>query len=278
MHFQSVNIGSTDAIQIFDGWDTSMVSQLAYFQDFSGDRSGELQGMDTTSISGGPSARLLYSSTPLLTLQFSTGSSDARRRYSSEHGNIRFPAQAQYNGFSLTTRCMRAPAAFQTGYLLLGIWFLLAITATFRCYWQVNFGAKSGGLWKMNVQELLSIAKAMQLNADIDGDGVLEKSELVAAITQSPEWPSQSANGLALSTFEKLSTDDDPTVTLPVLSLCCCCCCFHFFCEQTTSTVLIIVYLLGRNGSTCLGTPWCSFLTFFPALLVAWRHSPIYCS
>ena len=68
----------------------------------------------------------------------------------------------------------------------------------------------------MNEAELCSIADAMQLNADIDGDGDVDKSELIAAITQSPQWPSQMGSGLALSSFETLSTDKDPSTWINV--------------------------------------------------------------
>jgi hypothetical protein len=104
------------------------------------------------------------------------------------------------------------------------MWWVLALSALARAWWRINYGAKSGGLWKMNVVELCSIADAMDLNAgekrrlfsslalmtigdfpsqalgtntrktqtngrfstplDIDGDGDVDKSELIAAITQ----------------------------------------------------------------------------------------------
>ena len=213
LRMTKVNMGSADSLQIYDGWDTQMVSQLAYFKNFAGDRSGEFSNFDggTTSVTGGPSARLLYSSTPLLTLQLKTGSSAARSRYSAKHGGISFPAEERYEGFSLTHRCAPPPPGFQTwGLVLLGLWWVLALSTLARAYWRIHYGAKSGGLWKMNVVELSSIADAMGVDADIDGDGDVDKSELVAAITQSSQWPAHIGNGLALSSFEKLSTDSDP--------------------------------------------------------------------
>jgi hypothetical protein len=103
--------------------------------------------------------------------------------------------------------------------LFQGLWWLFAILALTRAYWRINYGAKSGGLWKMNVVELSSIADAMGVNADIDGDGDVDKPELIAAITQSPQWPAQIGNGLALSSFETLSTDSEPSewVNVPAL-------------------------------------------------------------
>jgi hypothetical protein len=212
LRMTKVNMGSADSLQIFDGWDTEMVSQLAYFKAFAGDRSGEFSNYagGTTSVTGGPSARLLYSSTPLLTLQLKTGSSEARRRYSAKHGGINFQAEERYEGFSLTHRCAQPPPGFRTwGLVSLGLWWVLALSTLARAYWRIHYGAKSGGLWKMNVVELSSIADAMGVDADIDGDGDVDKSELVAAITQSSQWPAQIGNGLALSSFEKLSTDSN---------------------------------------------------------------------
>ena len=167
-------------------------------------------------MTGGPSARLLFSSTPLLTLQLTTGGSDARLAYSRQHGRIRFPSNELYTGFSLTHRCVVPPPAFTAGFGLLGLWWIASILCLSRAFWRINYGAKSGGLWKMNEAELCSIADAMQLNADIDGDGDVDKSELIAAITQSPQWPSQMGSGLALSSFETLSTDKDPSTWINV--------------------------------------------------------------
>lgn len=128
-------------------------------------------------------------------------------QYSGKHGNIRFPAEDSYSGFTLTHRCLVPPPSFNVGFGLLAVWSVLAIFCLLRAYWKINFGSKSGGLWKMNEKELLSIANAMKLDADIDGDGELDKSELIAAITQSAEWPSEL--GLSISTFETVSTDSD---------------------------------------------------------------------
>ena len=74
-----------------------MAAALAYFKDFSGDRSGEFatHGRDYTSVTGGPSARLLLSSTPLLTLQLTTGGSEARKAYSRRHGRIKRRVDAE---------------------------------------------------------------------------------------------------------------------------------------------------------------------------------------
>ena len=202
-----VNMGAADSLRIYDGWDARMSSQLAYFKDFAGDRSGEFSnaGGGFTSVSGGPSARLLISTTPLLAIQLKTGSSEVRRAYTRTHGRINFAAEERYEGFSLTHRCVVPPASFTAGVGLLGVWWLLAISGLTRAYWRINYGAKSGGLWKMNVVELSSIADAMGLDADIDGDGDVDKSELIAAITQSPQWPAQIGNGLALVRFRSLS-------------------------------------------------------------------------
>ena len=114
-----------------------MSSQLAYFKDFAGDRSGEFSndGGGFTSVSGGPSARLLISSTPLLAIQLETGSSDARQRYTRKHGHINFAAEERYEGFSLTHRCVVPPPGFTTGILFSHFsQFLPLIPLTLRCF------------------------------------------------------------------------------------------------------------------------------------------------
>ena len=74
----------------------------------------------------------------------------------------------------------------------------------------------------MNVAELASIAAAMGISPeeyDIDGDGSVDKAELIAAITQSETWPTGNEDGegitvagLSLCSYEKLMNDDDPAV------------------------------------------------------------------
>ena len=51
----------------------------------------------------------------------------------------------------------------------------------------------------MNETELMSIAEAMGLSPDIDGDGAVGKSELIASITQSSNWPGTILNTIRIA-------------------------------------------------------------------------------
>jgi hypothetical protein len=228
VRFKQVNMGAADELHIFDGWETGggglLGTQLAYFKDYAGDRSSGLARTyagEATSVSGGPSSRLLRSSSSLLSMRLTTGSSDARRKYSEEHAGVPFHAELRYEGFSLTHRCVvPTPSFTYAGAALLGLWWVLAAWSLSHAYKRICYGAKSGGLWKMDVDGLTSIAKAMALanDGDLDGDGETDKSELITAITQSKEWPHHQ-NGLALSSFETISGDEVPSAWIEVSTL-----------------------------------------------------------
>jgi hypothetical protein len=152
--------------------------------------------------------RLLSGSTPSTeAFARSRGTTDLR---------MPFPVAPEHTGFALSHRCVPPASGFKLGYGLLGGWWVLAIWCMRRAMMRIRYGAKSGGLWKMNEQELAVIAEAMDIDCDIDGDGAVDKSELIAAITQSPNWPVGVAGrrggvaALALSSFEHLPTDSDP--------------------------------------------------------------------
>lgn len=220
-----MNVGINDQLRIFDGWALDGdVPQLAYFKNHAGDRSSELARGGATSVSGGPSSRLLYSSTSVLTFQLITGSSEIRSTYSQAHGDVPFPAQERFDGFSLTHKCGAAPDPFPWwGIVLFVAWWVLSIWCLVHAYQRINYGAKSGGLWKMDIEGLRSIEEAMQIEdeeeADLDHKDIMldrtGRSELIAKIIQHEHWPHRQI-GLALSSFETVTGDDEPAAWVDV--------------------------------------------------------------
>ena len=89
---------------------------------FGGDRSdvsGDVS-LDATSVTGGPSARLLASTADILTIRLKTESTAARKAYSAAHAQVPFAAEQQYTGFYLTHRCIPPAAAINGGFAFLG--------------------------------------------------------------------------------------------------------------------------------------------------------------
>ena len=218
VQFQTVHINSPDELRIYDAWQADQTLQLGYFLDFDGDRSLPVTNETdlTTSVSGGPSARHLQSTGPVLTVQFESGSSEARAAYTLSHGRIAFPADPEHKGFHLTHSC-QPPLSYysRSGFYLLGLYAVLVMYCLRRAYKRIFYSAKTGGLWKMSVPELQTLARAMDVELDNETartDGTATKSEMIARITQSERWPEGKTvvAGLALSTFGELPTDDDP--------------------------------------------------------------------
>ena len=112
------------------------------------------------------------------------------------------------------------------GIVLFATWWVLAVWGLVRAFQQINYGGKSGGLWKLEMSGLKSIEKAMQIEDEDDAglehtEAILDqttKSELIAKITQHEHWPHRRV-GLALSSFEDLSGDDDPLAWVNVSTL-----------------------------------------------------------
>eukprot|EP01045_Picozoa_sp_COSAG04_P010798 COSAG04_NODE_671_length_11329_cov_2.762867_8_plen_1204_part_01 len=222
VQFQTVHIDSPDELRIYDAWQADQTLQLGYFLDFDGDRSLPVTNETdlTTSVSGGPSARQLQSTGPVLTVQFESGSSEARAAYTLSHGRIAFPANPEHKGFHLTHSC-QPPLAYllglpaRPGFYLFALYIVLVMYCLRRAYKRIFYSAKTGGLWKMSVPELQTLARAMDVELDNETartDGTATKSEMIARITQSERWPEGKTvvAGLALSTFDELPTDDDP--------------------------------------------------------------------
>ena len=203
LRFDEVNLRADDTLRVFEGWGSdSMSAQLAYFLGFTGDRSAGFRDQEeqgATSVTGGPSARLLQSAGPVLTVRLKTASTDINAAYSAAHGDVPLFIPGDSRGFALSHRCIPAATSFSAGLGALGCWWIFAIWGIRRAYTLINYGSKSGGLWKMNETELMSIAEAMGLSPDIDGDGAVGKSELIASITQSSNWPGTILNTIRIA-------------------------------------------------------------------------------
>jgi hypothetical protein len=84
-----------DTLRVFDGWTDSFTSQLAYFVNYDGDRSAGFDSLngdaDATSVTGGPSARLLQSTVRHLTRNFPSPidlPDQLKHMYTKDDGNL----------------------------------------------------------------------------------------------------------------------------------------------------------------------------------------------
>lgn len=289
VQFKRVSLMHWDELRLVDGWNADAADDsidwnsavLAYYISVSGDRIldnphnrtglGKLiTGVGavgnialnqvasvvdmSVSVSGGRSARQAQSYGPVMTIQFKSGTSAARKAYAEHHGGFSFPASPEAVGFEAThqcatpdVRCRDFTSCVFSSPLI--VWWLLAIWGLRRAYTAIFYGAKSGGLWNVDPDQLLVITKAMDANADADGDGQTDTCELVSTITQSdrlPDKQGQIASGLALSSMERLAMDGDdsswvdvswysPNFLLDVIA--CCAGCWEGFSDILFATL-----------------------------------------
>ena len=163
VRFQCVHLDASSELRVFDGWHTnSWSSQLVYFLNFDGDRlpvASPNSSVDlTTSISGGVSSREFYSSGPVLTVRFQSG-------WTSEIG-ISPAVQRNARQHLLPWRCrapwlppdtpLAAPAE-------LDLWWVLLFHFLGKAHKLIFYGFKTGGLWKMQYPELLTLAHVLKV-------------------------------------------------------------------------------------------------------------------